>query len=213
MYLDSLGNGVRARFERTGDTEALAEAVGCFQAAGGNTTAAAPVRISGWRHAAVVLAGQVGNGAQDALAAAEAAVELLPQVTPRWLARADREYQLGAVGSLAGVAAAAAITAGRPERAVEMLEQTRGVLVADTVDARSSDLTRLRETAPELAGAFEELRARLDALDQPTAIHRGGLAGPTRQDPEQARQVSGDLADARREAQAAWMSWSPVSAA
>ena len=100
-------------------------------------------------------------GSQDALAAAEAAVELLPQVTPRSLARADREHQLSEVGPLAGVAAAAAIAAGRPERAVELLEQTRGVLVADTVDARSSDLTRLRETAPELAAAFEELRGTL----------------------------------------------------
>ena len=203
--LGILGSALEALFERTADNEALAGAVACFRAAGGCPTAAAAVRIRGWLDAAAVLAGGVGESAQDALAAAEAAAELLPQVTPRSLARADREHQLSAIGVLAGLAAAVAIAAGRPERAVELLEQTRGVLVADTVDARSSDLTRLRETDPELAAAFEELRARLDALDQPDGIHRGDLARPdTGQDPEQARREGRNLADARREAQTAW---------
>ena len=206
-YLSNLGNALQVLSARTGDTGALTEAIVCLQAAGRSTTSAAPVRIRSWRLAAVLLVDGASQGAQDALAAAEAAVELLPQVTPRSLARADREHRLGEVGSLAGVAAAAAIAAGRPERAVELLEQTRGVLVADTVDARSSDLTRLRETDPELAAAFEELRARLDALDQPGAIHLDCLDGSgTPQGIEQSRWAARDLglAAARRDAQAAW---------
>ena len=202
VHLSELGNALQTLAEHTGDTEALTEAAKCFQAVGGSTTAAVSLRISGWRRAAVNLTDRADD---DALAAAEAAVELLPQLTPRSLARADREHQLSESGPLAGVAAAAAIAAGRPERAVELLEQTRSVLAANTVDARSSDLNRLRETAPELAGAFEELRGRMQALDQPGAVQPGDQAGPTAgQDLEQARRKAPDLADARHEAQADW---------
>jgi tetratricopeptide (TPR) repeat protein len=200
--LNNLGNSLRRLSEHTGHTGTLREAAGCFQAAGVSPAAGVGDRIKGWRNAAAILPDT--GVSDDALVAAEAVVELLPQITPRWLARADREYQLGEVGALAGVVAAAAVAAGRPERAAELLEQTRGVLVAETVDARSSDLIRLRETAPELAQAFEELRARLDALDRPSAIPRG-MAGPdTYQDLDQARREARYLADARREAQADW---------
>ena len=91
-----------------------------------------------------------------------------------------------------------------------MLEQTRGVLVADTVDARSSDLTRLREAAPDLARAFEELRARREVLDQSdpgtlaasaAAVH-GSHAGGANAD--SARHAARDLAQARRRAQTEW---------
>jgi len=68
-------------------------------------------------------------------------------------------------------------------------------LVADTLDARSSDLTRLRSDMPGLADEFDELRARIDALDYP------GAFGPQSADP-----IGGEpnLAQARRDAHAAW---------
>jgi tetratricopeptide (TPR) repeat protein len=193
---------LRLRFERTEDTGALAEAAEWFRKAGGSELAAVPVRIVAWRQAAV-LTSLLGGRPLEALAAAEEAVKLLPQVTPRSLARPDREHRLGAAASLAGVAAAAAVAAGRPGRAVELLEQARGLLVADTVDARSSDLTRLRDGNPDLAREFEELRSRLDALDSPDPL--SGLTG-TGPGPgaEHVGQVARDLSRARRDAHAAW---------
>ena len=135
------------------------------------------------------LAGYAGVSLRDALAAVEAAVGLLPQVAARALIRADREFRLAQQASLAGRAAAAAVAAGEPGRAVELLEQTRGVLVADSLDARSSDLNRLRGQSPALADEFDRLRVRIDALDDPDpALERtdtpgGGLSSPrARQD-------------------------------
>ena len=96
-----------------------------------------------------------------------------PGIQPGWVVRAGR-------------AAAAAVAAGRPDRAVELLEQTRGVLVAETLDARSSDLTRLRSHPSGLADEFDELRARIDAMDprpygrfrSPAGTYRGRRPDP-----------------------------------
>jgi hypothetical protein len=96
----------------------------------------------------------------------EAAVELLPQLGARALARADQEHSLGRLSSLAGQAAAVAVAAGQPGRAVELLEQTRGILVAEILDARGSDVTRLARYSADLAAEFTALRARIDNLDR-----------------------------------------------
>jgi tetratricopeptide (TPR) repeat protein len=89
----------------------------------------------------------------EALAAYERAVELLPLVAPRQLRREAAEMFLGDFADLPADAAACALLAGRPERAAELLEQGRGVLLAQTMDVRS-----------ELAGVPEELRDRFLAL-------------------------------------------------
>lgn len=117
----------------------------------------------------------------------EAAVALLPQVAARELIRVDQEHAVANLASLPGQVAAAAVAAGRAGRAVELLEQTRGIMVADVLDARSSDLTRLRGHLSGLAEEFEKLRTRLDVLNR-----AGRAAGP------------GDLTRQRRDAYRAW---------
>ncbi|MGW4796301.1 CHAT domain-containing protein, partial [Nonomuraea sp. NPDC004297] len=87
---------------------------------------------------------------------------LLPRLAPRHRDRADREHGLGDMSGLAADAAAAAIAAGRPHHAVELLEQARGILFGELMSERG-DLLRLHDHAPELAGRFERLRAELDA--------------------------------------------------
>jgi hypothetical protein len=133
-----------------------------------------------------------GTGAAaEALGLVEEAVALLPQAGLRTLIRADQEHAAAKLASFPGEIAAVAVAAGRPGRAVELLEQTRGILVADILDARSSDLPRLRERLPALAAQFAGLRDRVDALNQ------GGIA---------AQSASGAqaLARQRRETYAAW---------
>ncbi|WP_418955370.1 CHAT domain-containing protein [Streptomyces tritici] len=104
-----------------------------------------------------------GNLAMDrgdaaaALADYETAVALLPLVAPHELTRPDRQYTLVRTAGLAPSAAAAAVADGRPERAVELLERTRGVLAADALRLPDSAPAALRRDHPELAAEFEEL--------------------------------------------------------
>jgi hypothetical protein len=166
MYLDNLGAALQALSQQTGKATTLAEAGRCYARAAGDAAASAAVRISAYRGLAR-LPGQGGLSAAQALQAMETAVRLLAQITPHALTRADRQYSLSRLASIAGLAAAAAVSAGHPGRAVELLEQTRGILAAVTLDARSSDLARLRRGSPHLAREFEDLRARIDSPGHP----------------------------------------------
>lgn len=128
--------------------------------------AAPAVRVGVAYHAAkaALLAGH----RHQAMAMAEAAVELVPQMVVRDVGRADREHRLRDLHGLASTAAAAAIAVDQPERAVELLEQTRGLIIASTLETRS-DLTELRTRAPDLAAPFGELCRAIDTLDHESA--------------------------------------------
>ncbi|MFI9150634.1 CHAT domain-containing protein [Streptomyces sp. NPDC053367] len=178
-FLSNLGHALRALAERNQDRALSAEALDVFRSAGRNTAAEALVRIQALREVAL-LAGATPAGTAEALAAVETAIALLPRLSPRTLARDDQRHQVRRLESLAAVAAATALAAGLPERAVELLEATRGTLAAGTIDARGDDLTRLGEQHPELAREFRDLQDRLDALDghapapRPTRHGTGG---------------------------------------
>ncbi|MFB4284285.1 CHAT domain-containing protein [Nonomuraea sp. MTCD27] len=110
-------------------------------------------------------AGLVGEPAA-ALAVYERALELLPLAAPVTARRRDREFALsrGPATTLGAEAAAAAISAGRPERALEILERSRGILHGDALDVRG-DLARLRAADPATAQRLTLLRNRLHTLD------------------------------------------------
>ncbi|WP_143685327.1 CHAT domain-containing protein [Streptomyces sp. 1222.2] len=204
-FLSNLGQALKALAEPTQDTMLLAEALERFRSASRNTAAEPFVRVQALREVAV-LVGSTPSGTAEALAAVETAVGLLPRISPRTLARDDQRHQVRRLGSLASVAAAAALEAGRPRRAVELLEATRGTLAAGTIAARSDDLTQLGEHHAGLAREFSDLRDRLDTLDNLAFDHVSALdAGPHRTDgtPGPA-QGPGDIALARRLAHDEW---------
>jgi hypothetical protein len=123
-------------------------------------TTARPTR----RLDAARLWGDIGAEHDDADAAAEgyaAAVDLLPLLAWRGLGRPERQARLAATAGLTSLATAWAITAGHRERAVEVLEQGRAVLWAQTLQTRT-DLTALRATRPDLADRLAALRDRID---------------------------------------------------
>ena len=155
--------------ERTADPELGNEAVECLRAAAGVVAAPGPVRLE-WLWMFAFRRCRTRAGAQEALAAMETAASLVPQISPRTLARGDRESQTAQFGPTAEVSALAALCAGRPGRAVELLEATRGTLVADVIDARGGDVARLRAALPDLAREFEELRSRRELLDRPDVL-------------------------------------------
>ena len=168
-YLSNLGVALQSLAGRTGDVAVLTQARGCFRAAGVDTAGATLTRISAYRRFAM-LAADAGDAA-DGLECMEAAIDMIDALAPGSLVRADREHQLGLLANLAGEAAAAALHAGRPRRAVELLERTRGILAADTLGLRGRDQIRLREDGHgELADRLDQVRSRLDALDRPRSV-------------------------------------------
>ena len=114
----------------------------------------------------------------DALAGLETAVELLPQLVPRQLTRVDREYGLARIAGLGGRVATAAIAANAPARAVELLEQSRGLLLTEALDARR-DLTDLRAHVPDLAAEFDQVREAFDAADRASLARSAPTADDT----------------------------------
>ena len=82
----------------------------------------------------------------------------------RQLHRPDAEHWLASFAGLASQAAACALEEGDAERALVLLEQGRGILLAQAMSTRG-DLTALREHSPaarEMADAFERLGRELD---------------------------------------------------
>jgi hypothetical protein len=176
-YLLSMARALSEDAIRRSTEEPLTEAITMLRAAA--TAEAAPTadRI----HAAR----EWGNlaAASDIADAAEGyatAVSLLNLLAWRGLRRADQERLLAQFSGVAGDAAATAIAAGQPGRAVELLEQGRGVLLAQAIDARTPH-DDLRQQAPQLA---DRLTAIADALEEPV---RAGLAPLTVPAPDSQR--------------------------
>ncbi|YCK39958.1 CHAT domain-containing protein [Actinomadura sp. ATCC 39365] len=89
-------------------------------------------------------------------------VRLLEAMAWRGLNRGDQERLLAEFQGAASDAAACALETGDARLAVELLEQGRGVLLAQALDARA-DRDRLARELPELAGRLAEVHAELDA--------------------------------------------------
>ena len=162
--LFNLGLALRDLSEQTGDQQLLTEARAAFSRAAGSATAGVSVRIRAAR--AQARADALAGDHPAALSAMQAVVGLLPRLAPRELHRLDRRHQLGgdeAIG-IGAQAAACALSAGQPELAAVLLEHARGLLMAETMGARTEQ-ARLREHAPELADELIRLQDMFSALD------------------------------------------------
>lgn len=178
-----LASALLYEFEDTGDTAALAAARDLYLevAQDPNTTVGIVVRAWAARSFTDIAAGDPAS----ARLAAEAAVELLPRSASRALHRRDREVRLGEVNGVGAQAAEAALAAGDPVRALELLEQARGVLLREMMSMRAAP-PELRGHSEALAREFEELRDEFaglavesdaDGEPLPTATAPGQLAG------------------------------------
>ncbi|MGW5497565.1 CHAT domain-containing protein [Streptomyces olivaceoviridis] len=178
--------------EALDDAGLVTEAVDAFREAAQLPTGRLIVRLQAAREWGAVAADD--GRWREAQRGYEYAIELLPQAAWHGLERADREHFLSMANGLASDAAAVAIERGDLTRAVELLEQGRGVLLAQAFDART-DLDELRALDGDLARAMDGVRRRLDGV---------GAAGADRE----ARDVSARQAalesQRRREAAAEW---------
>ncbi|MYX38306.1 CHAT domain-containing protein [Streptomyces sp. SID8377] len=146
-------------FRHLGDGDALAEALGCYREAAesaGSPTASRAEAADRWGGLAAE-AGQFDVAAEGYAAA----VRLLPRLAGRRLGREDAQYWLGRFAGVAADAAACALAVGDEVSAVTLLESGRCVLAAQALDSRS-DLSGLREQAPELAERFRTLTAEFE---------------------------------------------------
>ena len=170
--LFNLANLLQVRYERTGQTRDLDLALHLFRH-GALAVSASPARRArsarGWGRCAVAL-----ERWSDSVEGYEVALELLGQVVPGWLDRDDQTYLLAQMAGIGSEAAAACLQAGIPDRAVELFEQGRGVLFAQTLDTRT-DLTDLADLHPDLASRFEDLSWR---LSKPTTDTDSGMTEP-----------------------------------
>ena len=116
----------------------------------------------------------------EGIEAFTAAVALIPELTGPRLNRGDRERHLADLSELARDAAACALQRGRPGdtgRAVEFLEQGRGVLIAQALQGQQNGGV-LRRERPELADRLDRLDAELAT---PEAGDQAGTAARRRQ--------------------------------
>ncbi len=160
-----------------GDPAELTLAAALFGEIAASSGVPVSERVSAaWSQTGPLLAADDHAGA---LRAATVAVELLPKVARRNLARADQERPLAQLSGLASTAAALAIGAGQPELALTLLEQGRGILLSQALDNRA-DLTALKDRDAGLAADFERLRDLLDpAPGAVTAGEAGQAAAPS----------------------------------
>jgi CHAT domain-containing protein/tetratricopeptide (TPR) repeat protein len=159
-----IGQGSALAFKAVVDNDAAAFAtsISCYQQVALNPAAPVRARVrAGWQWAITALALADGRDWAAGMAPFELAVNLLPQTAPRRVTHADRERQLAEFAGLARDAAACAIYLGEAERALQLLEHGRGVLLGQALDSRT-ELTDLHEQHPDLAGRFEKLRSALD---------------------------------------------------
>jgi tetratricopeptide (TPR) repeat protein len=155
----NLGSGLRRRYRRVGDPADAEAAMLVWQQAAALPIAPAAIRIGAAR-AWGVLAASLGQWSV-AVEGYAAAVHLLPLLAWRGIGRPSRERLLQDWAGLAADAAGCAIAAEQPDRAVELLEQGRGVLWSQILETRT-DLTQLQQVAPELATRLDEIRRELD---------------------------------------------------
>ena len=193
--LTSLGHAMYQRYRRTGDPSDLDAAIAFSRQAAAVEAASPRTRVRAalrWGHFAAE-----GRRWQAAVAGFAAAAELLGLVAPRSLPRGDQEHLLGELRGLGAEAAACCVRAGLTDRAAELFEQGRGVLLGQALDTRT-DLTALAERHPGLAARFTVLRDNLDRAGDPagppTALPPGtdetgtdGRAEAARRDMERRR--------------------------
>lgn len=192
-YLSNLVRALTKRFGRTGSQADVDEAIAAGRQGAAMPSAPPRTRVqaaAGWGSIAA-LAGRW----HEAAAGFDAAVSLLGRVSPRSLVRRDQEHALESLAGLASDAAACCVRAGLTERAVELLELGRGILLGQALDTRT-DLTDLASRHPILAERFTTLRDVLDTAIDPATPP---VVSPARGDQPAGPLVGGTRVEADRQ--------------
>jgi len=157
-------HALNCRYDLTEDAEAAAGAIEAYQHVAGDSRRSTTRRLNAACRGADLADRTDATG--PGLSLYTLAIELLDAAAWRGMHRRDQERLLAEYGRLPSNAAAMAVTAGRPESAIEFLERGRGVLLDRLIDD-SADLALLNEVDPVLTGQFKEIRDALDDIALP----------------------------------------------
>ncbi|MEU3455129.1 CHAT domain-containing protein [Micromonospora sp. NPDC006766] len=164
MIAANLGLALSTLATVRADDEMLAEAADNYQLAAREP--AAPVLLRIWSHRArASLAAERGR-LEEAMAALEEAVDLMPRLAGRWLDRDDRDHEMSRINGFAAQIAGISARCGRAERGVELMEQVRTLLLTEAIHQRSIDQAALDRVSPALARRFLRLQEQLHQLER-----------------------------------------------
>jgi len=174
-YLKIEGNALQTRYDLYGDPADLSTAFSSWRAAASITAADPADRLATARYWGRTAARE--GVLAEAVGGFSAAVKILPEVIWHGLNPATRQQQAARWAGLAADAASSAVLDGKPELAVELLEQGRSMLWSQALNLRA-DLADLQLAAPELASRLEAARAILNAPVLSSAPRQLGISLP-----------------------------------
>jgi hypothetical protein len=164
----TLGVLLNNHYADTGDVEAAREAATVLRLVARSTSARLPDRVDSAAAAGKLAVNleEWGHAANDLALA----VSLLPDLAGSHLRAGDRERRLVDHAPLPTLAASCAIATGRPERALEILEQGRGVWLSEVAGVHDG-ARRLTGAAPHLATALDRVSVGLRTTQEADRLH------------------------------------------
>ncbi|KAH7188102.1 TPR domain-containing protein [Fusarium flagelliforme] len=101
---------------------------------------------------------------------ASTSMDLVPFLTPWFLANADKQHLVTEMSNFAGDAAAVALRAGQPPgTAIHLLEQGRGI-ISSSLNEMRRDLSDLENAYPDQARKLSKLREELDSPENSAGV-------------------------------------------
>lgn len=170
MTLKNLGNKLCHRYGYLKDSEDLEEAINVTQQAWRCQNATPFIRIHACTTAVLLL--HVQNDFERAFELAAEAIHLLPYIHNRSLSQQDQQYLVSHFSGLAPLACSLALHTGKgQDTALELLEQSRGLILGLLMDDRSST-SELRAAHPKLCAQYESLRMDINKPVQDITDYR-----------------------------------------
>jgi tetratricopeptide (TPR) repeat protein len=193
VYLYNLAVELHDRFERIGLIEDLEGSISAYENSANSDTSPPSIRLKSARACAGFLVSQgMRKRAKPIL---EAAVELLPRLSPRLLKRTDAQFNISQFSSLTASAVSLSLEdMDDPWKSLQLLELGRGILANSQIEVRS-DISVLEADHPELGRQFRELRDQIDST--PTRFE-SGIMGPQANDVNSTSNSSKLIFDDRR---------------
>ncbi|PVG03703.1 hypothetical protein CPB86DRAFT_869573 [Serendipita vermifera] len=182
-----LGRSLRTRHDKLNRPEDANLALSCFSAAAASPVGPPTTRLSA-AEAWVSIASLINH--QTILEAYECALGLIPLVAWLGLPIQDRHQQLVKIGGIAREAAAAAISVGEYEKALEWLEQGRSIVWTQILQLRTP-VDQLRDTNPDLADRLVRVSRLLDRANSQNSSAEGEMTTTE----EQGRQYRASTAE------------------
>ena len=160
MFLINLGGALHMRFQRTGSMDDLNSAIARMEEALNSDTAPPFIRLKAASSCSDLLIHQ--RSYQRAKFILQAAVHLLPMISPRTLKRSDQQHNISQFVNITSRAVSLYLEdAEDAYPSLQLLELGRGIIANLQLEVRS-DISVLEASHPDLAKQFRELRDRID---------------------------------------------------